>query len=142
METEAARSCISRGGLSPHEGALSRPDAAHSPQSRAVALALADQTPNGGGGMADGAVFRQHRRGLPEQCSGAFRAGRHTHRQTCVIIGNGPSLRETDFSRLDGIDSFGLNRITLMREINGFVPTFHVVVNDLVIEQFSDEISR
>ncbi len=81
-----------------------------------------------------GAAFRNNAAAL------SALAGTRTG-QTCVIIGNGPSLRETDFSRLDGIDSFGLNRITLMREINGFVPTFHVVVNDLVIEQFSDEIA-
>jgi Protein of unknown function DUF115 len=64
----------------------------------------------------------------------------HGAGKTCVVIGNGPSLRDVDFSLLKGVDTFGLNRIYLMRDQNGFVPTWHVVVNDILLEQFSAEI--
>lgn len=53
----------------------------------------------------------------------------------CVIIGNGPSLRDTDLNLLRGEMTFGLNRIYLMFEELGFETKYHVVVNDLVVEQ-------
>jgi len=31
-----------------------------------------------------------------------------TKSETIVIMGNGPSLKDVDFSMLDGIDTFGL----------------------------------
>lgn len=55
--------------------------------------------------------------------------------ETCVIIGNGPSLRETPLELLQRFPTFGLNRINLFWETTGFVPTYHVCVNALVIEQ-------
>ena len=60
--------------------------------------------------------------------------------ETCVIIGNGPSLRRTDLSLLQGVPTFGLNRIYLMFEELGFATTYHVVVNRLVVEQYAAEI--
>jgi hypothetical protein len=59
-----------------------------------------------------------------------------------VIIGNGPSLNRTDLSLLANETTFGLNRIYLMYERLGFVPTYHVVVNALVVEQCADELLR
>lgn len=53
----------------------------------------------------------------------------------CVIIGNGPSLRDTDLSLLRDEYTFGLNRIYLLFEKLGFATTFHVVVNRHVVEQ-------
>ena len=56
------------------------------------------------------------------------------------IIGNGPSLRQTDLSRLRGEFTFGMNRIYLLFPELGFHTTYFVSINDLVIEQFADEI--
>ena len=50
------------------------------------------------------------------------------------IIGNGPSLKQTDLSRLKDEITFGLNRIYMMFPQLGFGTTYFVSVNDLVIE--------
>lgn len=66
---------------------------------------------------------------------------RDTHAgETCVVIGNGPSLRHTDFSLLSDVPTFGLNRLYLLSRENGFVPTFHVAANDILIEQFASDL--
>ena len=58
-----------------------------------------------------------------------------------IIIGNGPSLKQTDLTRLKNEFTFGLNRIYLMFPELGFSTTYFVAVNDLVIEQCRDDIS-
>ncbi len=60
--------------------------------------------------------------------------------QRCFIIGNGPSLRQTDLSLLKGEITFGLNRIYLLFPELGFKTTYLVSVNDLVLGQCSEEI--
>lgn len=55
--------------------------------------------------------------------------------QRCFIIGNGPSLKETDLSLLQGEVTFGLNRIYLLFDELGFSTTYYVSINALVIEQ-------
>ena len=55
--------------------------------------------------------------------------------QRAIIIGNGPSLNQTDLSRLRNEFTFGLNRIYLMFPRLGFQTSCLVSVNDLVIEQ-------
>ena len=57
------------------------------------------------------------------------------HGKRCFIIGNGPSLKQTDLTRLRGEYTFGLNRIYLMFNELGFNTTYYLCVNDLVIEQ-------
>lgn len=57
----------------------------------------------------------------------------------CVIIGNGPSLRNTDLSLLRDEYTFGLNRIYMMFEELGWQTSFHVVINRYVVEQCVDE---
>lgn len=57
------------------------------------------------------------------------------------IIGNGPSLRQTDLSLLRNEFTFGLNRIYLLFPELGFTTTYLVSINDLVIEQCRDEIA-
>jgi len=57
-----------------------------------------------------------------------------------VIMGNGPSLRKTNWALLKNEFTVGLNRIYLIREEMGFDPSFYVCVNDLLIEQFIAEI--
>jgi len=55
--------------------------------------------------------------------------------QRCFIIGNGPSLRQTDLTKLRGETTFGLNRIYLAFPELGFSTSYLVAVNDLVLEQ-------
>jgi hypothetical protein len=60
--------------------------------------------------------------------------------QRAFVIGNGPSLKRTDLSKLKDEFTFGLNRIYLMFPELGFSTTYFVSVNDLVIEQCRNEI--
>jgi 6-hydroxymethylpterin diphosphokinase MptE-like len=57
----------------------------------------------------------------------------------CFIIGNGPSLRQMDLTKLQGELTFGLNRIYLLFPELGFPTTYLVSVNDLVLEQCASE---
>jgi hypothetical protein len=59
--------------------------------------------------------------------------------QRCFIIGNGPSLRQTDLSTLKNEITFGLNRIYLLFPELGFSTSYLVSVNDLVLEQCAAE---
>lgn len=54
--------------------------------------------------------------------------------ETCVIVGNGPSLNETDLSLLDGTDVFVSNYASLNKELFSRA-TYLAVVNNLVAEQ-------
>jgi hypothetical protein len=58
------------------------------------------------------------------------------------IIGNGPSLRQTDLSKLRNEFTFGLNRIYLLFPELGFSTTYLVSINDLVIEQCAGEMAE
>jgi hypothetical protein len=60
--------------------------------------------------------------------------------ERCFIIGNGPSLKQTDLSRLNGEYTFGMNRIYLMFAELGFPTTYFLTVNSLVIEQCAEDI--
>jgi hypothetical protein len=60
--------------------------------------------------------------------------------QRAFIIGNGPSLKQTDLSCLRGEITFGMNRIYLMFPELGFPTTYFLAVNSLVIEQCAEEI--
>ncbi len=67
---------------------------------------------------------------------------KNIHRgQRGFIIGNGPSLKQTDLSKLRDEFTFGLNRIYLMFPELGFTSTYFVSVNDLVIQQCVNDIS-
>lgn len=67
---------------------------------------------------------------------------RDKHRgKRCFILGNGPSLKKTDLSRLRGEYTFGLNRIYLLFPELGFPTTYLVTVNQLVIDQCADELA-
>lgn len=61
--------------------------------------------------------------------------------QRAFIIGNGPSLKQTDLSKLKGEITFGMNRIYLMFPELGFSTTYLSVVNDLVIEQTASDLA-
>ena len=62
--------------------------------------------------------------------------------ERCFIIGNGPSLKQMDLTRLRGQTTFGLNRIYLLFPELGFTTTYLVSVNDLVLEQCAPEMRQ
>lgn len=58
----------------------------------------------------------------------------------CFIIGNGPSLKQMDLSKLRKESTFGMNRIYLIFPELGFHTTYFVSVNHLVVRQCAQEI--
>ena len=58
----------------------------------------------------------------------------------CFIIGNGPSLNQTDLSKLRDEFTFGLNRIYLLFDQLGFSTSYYVCTNRLVLSQFKADI--
>lgn len=60
--------------------------------------------------------------------------------QRCFIIGNGPSLNNTDLSLLEDEITFGMNRFYMMFPKLGFTTTYYLSVNNLVIEQCAEDI--
>jgi len=59
----------------------------------------------------------------------------------CFIMGNGPSLKKIDPTPLREEVTFGTNGIYLVRDWLGFLPTYHVTEDSLVIEDRGREIS-
>lgn len=83
------------------------------------------------------ATFHPWRRDTIERLA----ALKDIHRgERCFIIGNGPSLRQTDLTKLRGEYTFGMNRIFLAFPELGFTTTYFLSVNDLVVEQSAQEI--
>jgi hypothetical protein len=67
---------------------------------------------------------------------------RDTHRgQRCFIIGNGPSLRQVDLSRLASEVTFGVNAIFLTNAWTSFRPTYYIVEDHLIAEDRAREIN-
>jgi hypothetical protein len=62
--------------------------------------------------------------------------------ERCFIIANGLSLKNTDLSLLKDEVTFCMNRIYLMFDELNFIPNYYVVNNELILEQFSDDISN
>jgi hypothetical protein len=60
--------------------------------------------------------------------------------ERCFIIGNGPSLKQTDLSYLQDEFTFGMNRIYLLFPGMGFSTSYYLSINDLVIEQCVQDI--
>jgi hypothetical protein len=60
--------------------------------------------------------------------------------ERCFIIGNGPSLKHTDLTKLKSEYTFGMNRIYLLFPDLGFTTTYYLSVNSLVIEQCAADI--
>jgi hypothetical protein len=60
----------------------------------------------------------------------------------CFLLANGPSLAATAVGRLRREYTFSMNRAYLMYQDWGFMPSYYVCINDLVLEQFSADISR
>jgi len=60
--------------------------------------------------------------------------------ERCFIIGNGPSLKNTDLTKLKGEFTFGLNRFYLAFPELGFSSSLLLTINDLVTEQCAQDI--
>lgn len=59
-------------------------------------------------------------------------------RNPCIVIGNGPSLKDVPLEFLRKYQTFGTNKIYLLE---GFTPTYYVCVNPLVLAQNKDIIN-
>lgn len=59
----------------------------------------------------------------------------------CFVIGNGPSLKQTDLSRLEGEITIGCNGIFLLFDESPFRPTFYTVEDRLVAEDRAERIN-
>lgn len=62
--------------------------------------------------------------------------------QRCVLVCNGPSLRNMDLSFLRNEIVIGLNKIYLGFETFGFYPKYYVAVNEKVIDQSVEQIGN
>lgn len=71
---------------------------------------------------------------LQKSKEGLNRLKEQRKNDTCVIVGNGPSLLKTDHTLLKGQDVFASNNIFLHRKILENV-TYYAVTNNLVAEQ-------
>jgi hypothetical protein len=60
----------------------------------------------------------------------------------CFIVANGPSLNKTNLDFLSEEITFGLNRIYLNFQKSLFRPTYYAAVNELILEQFTAEVSN
>jgi hypothetical protein len=64
-----------------------------------------------------------------------------SHRgERCFILGNGPSLKNTDLSKLWNEYTIGMNRFYLAFPDLGFKTSYYLSVNDLVVEQCAVDI--
>ena len=67
--------------------------------------------------------------------------GRHQGERG-FIIGNGPSLKNTDLTRLRDENTIGMNRFYMAFPELGFATTYFLSVNSLVIEQCADDLRQ
>jgi hypothetical protein len=63
--------------------------------------------------------------------------------ERCFVIANGPSLKHVDFSLLKKEITIGMNRIYLMKEQNGFEPTYLACIDKKSqLLQFSEDLDQ
>ncbi len=63
--------------------------------------------------------------------------------ERCFILANGPSLNKIDFKLLENEFTFGMNRIYLMKEQNGFTPNYLVCIDKKSqLLQFNDDFDQ
>lgn len=62
--------------------------------------------------------------------------------ERCFIIGNGPSLKNTDLTRLSDEYTFGMNRFYLAFPELGFTTRYYVTMNDLVLQQYGADLAK
>lgn len=62
--------------------------------------------------------------------------------ETCVVIGNGPSLNSVDFEILQKFTTFGVNGIFYKTDEVGFIPDYYVVEDGAVMVDNVDRITK
>lgn len=60
------------------------------------------------------------------------------HIKTIIVMGNGPSLKDVDFSSLKGYDTFGLNSAYRAYQKMNWYPTYHGCFDYVVTESHKD----
>ncbi|SER03517.1 hypothetical protein [Thalassovita taeanensis] len=63
-------------------------------------------------------------------------------KKTCVVIGNGPSLRGFDLHRLNGFSTLGMNAAYRYWDRIGWYPSYYACLDDQVIRSHHTEIER
>ncbi|MBK1724678.1 glycosyltransferase family protein [Thiocystis violacea] len=66
----------------------------------------------------------------------------HSFANTCIVIGNGPSLRGFDFHRLAGFTTLGMNAAYRHWDRIGWYPTYYACLDDQLIKTHHAEIER
>lgn len=79
--------------------------------------------------------------GFPSSNRKKLRALNNSHKgERCFILANGPSLNLVDFKLLENEYTFGMNRIYLMKEKNGFMPScISCIDKDSLVIPFKDD---
>ncbi|NTW72832.1 MAG: DUF115 domain-containing protein [Eubacteriaceae bacterium] len=63
--------------------------------------------------------------------------------ERCFILANGPSLNKVDFDLLKSEYTIGMNRIYLMKKVNGFMPNYLACIDEKCqLKQFYDEYNK
>lgn len=62
--------------------------------------------------------------------------------ERCFVMANGPSLAGMNLEMLRGMPTISMNRAYLLYEEWGFIPSYYVCINELVLEQFSEDIAN
>lgn len=62
--------------------------------------------------------------------------------ERCFIIANGPSLKNMDLTPLQNETTIGMNRIYLLFDEWGFKTTYLACINELVLDQFYEDIRK
>ena len=60
----------------------------------------------------------------------------------CFIVATGPSLKNTDLRYLSNEITFGVNRLYLYFDQTEFRPTYYVVMDKIVFDQYSEDIRQ
>ena len=104
----------------------------------------AQLSPTGTSGSADAPNPTMHaapRRPILEPMAGVA-TSLPVSPQKCVVIGNGPSLRGFDLTRLSSIDTIGMNAAYRHWERIGWYPTHYACLDDEMIDTHHVEIAR
>lgn len=104
----------------------------------------------GGGARREVAATLEHLAHLQYYPSADFRSShsrlanlhnRHSG-ETCVIIGNGPSVKGLDLRQLSFAKTFCMNRGYRLWNESGLTPDYFVATNDAVIHQYYGEMAK
>ena len=79
---------------------------------------------------------------MPRPVAPATSAKVQSALRRAVILGNGPSLKDFDLTRLTGIDSFGMNAAYRHWDRIGWYPTHYACLDEVVGLSHKDDIAR